>query len=328
MLLIPVLKKDYYCKETYIERPLVPSSNVKVELKQEVSPYDSLARYKFSYNRIIYPSEFSPLVELGSFVRKTQVIGTINGVSVKSEFDGYLSKTNANYIYMEKPRDIELLSGVWGNVHSLNGNSILLKTQSLNLIMAACFDSYIEGEFVILPNPKSLELQKEYLKRYVKNPTGQIVYLGDYIHPEIIELAHAQSIKALVAGSCDRATYSRAKELGIFIGLFTGFGNLFTPDMVFNTIKDMTNRYIFIRGSLNQLIIPIPLEAIKNIKALKASKLIKQAKKGLVVQVLQNPHFGKTGCVDSVSGSSIFVRLDSNNEIVEVTLPYIVAIGD
>ena len=54
--------------------------------------------------------------------------------------------------------------------------------------------------------------------------------------------------------------------------------------------------------------------------------LLKPIKKGLKVLVLQEPYFGYIGEVDTIKGSSIVVKLDENQESVEIFIPNIIAI--
>jgi hypothetical protein len=58
-----------------------------------------------------------------------------------------------------------------------------------------------------------------------------------------------------------------------------------------------------------------------NKKRKTALKVVKKVAKEQKVQVMQKPHFGKIGTIDSVLDSSIFVKFDNEFGPVEIDLP-------
>ena len=104
-----------------------------------------------------------------------------------------------------------------------------------------------------------------------------------------------------------------------------GFGRVPTTNYVFDTIKEFSNRFIFINGDQNIVKIPIPV-SVNQQNSLVEPKLFVNLEPGIKVQILEKPYFGWVGTVDRVGESSIFVKLEDNGEIVEIKIPNFLAL--
>ena len=67
--------------------------------------------------------------------------------------------------------------------------------------------------------------------------------------------------------------------------------------------------------------VPVRVEDLRPENEVAERAVFKDVEQGMVVQVLQDPHFGQTGIVDTVGESSIFVKFGVDNVIAEVRYP-------
>jgi hypothetical protein len=132
-------------------------------------------------------------------------------------------------------------------------------------------------------------------------------------------------VEAILAGSADVNVYEYAEENNVALGLFTGFGEIATPQFIFDFINEISNRYVFFYGNKHYVQIPVPHDE-ERYKVKKMRSVLKYVRKGLRVQVLSSSNFGDIGKVDRVSKNSIFVKLEEKDEIVETTPPNILAV--
>ncbi len=329
---IPTIKKIKYSNNVLVERSLPSKGSVSAKIGQKVEPFARLGISKVSYDDLLLPAKLKISKGLvnGNFVYGGKKIGSIGLKPVLAPFNGYLSlnKDGAGYSLKEEERDFWLLSGVWGEVVNVTKDkSVLIKAQTIDVHLAACTKTDMEGELVVFPNPSDV-LEMQYLENFAKDVYGKIIYVGDFASERFIKKAIDHSVGGIIAGGADREGFDIAKRNGIFLGIFTGFGYEIIPDLIFNILKDVSNRYVFVIGGKNLLRIPAPEPFLSKdaAESLVQESIFKYVKKGLRVLVLQKPYFGWMGEIDRVSGSSIFVRFDGKKDSVEVLVPNILAV--
>lgn len=325
---IPVLKKVIYSDNILLERALPLKGTISAHSGQKVEPFHKLGIAKVSYSYL----ELGPKIKLvkgkdvGSFVYSGKKIGSVGLHSVIAPFDGYIAKRHDSYVLRQENRDYWLLAGVWGEVVDvIKDTSILIKTQAVDIHLTVSTNKNIEGELIVFPNPSDL-LEMQYLENFTKNVEGKIIYVGDFATYKFMKRAYELGVAGVLAGGADKNTFVFAKENGMFLGVFTGFGYEHIPGFIYDILKDVSSRYVFMYGDKGILRIPMPAQSSGQNLSTKNTSPFRLVEKGLKVQVLQKPYFGWIGEVDSISGSSIFVRFDGKKDIQEVKIPNILAI--
>jgi len=321
-MMVPIIRKLIDNKKCFIERVLPVEGVLSVETGISVEPFDRLGECKFSQNRIVFPKGFKP----SNFKTKKRFYytGSLLGKAGKQKFiapcDGSLEVGNdKKYIFQEAEKRYPLLAGLWGIVKSIQKNkSVLIETQTKDLLMAACTEEFVSGELVVFPNPTDI-LKKYYLENFAKGIKGKIIYIGDCVGTDVVKKAFEMEASAVLAGSTDVETFNFAKSNNFAFGLISGFGNIKTPDFVYKYLSAVSYRYVFFEGEKNILRVPVRPEDIKPSK--EVLPLVKEVSVGMSVLVLQEPHFGLVTAVDSVSKSSIFVRFGAEKNSIEIKRP-------
>lgn len=338
----PVLKKLVDRKDTFIERCLPVAGSIFVKEGDPVKPFDRLGECVFSQKQAHYPKNLKPLKYKKSpqFYYAGSVLGKMAKKDITTPFNGYLAREkDGSYVLKAADDKYTLLSGVWGEVHKVVGNrSILIKTKTRDLLLVASTSVNSSGELVVFPNPLEI-LEKYYLESFSKNNAGKVIYVGHYADLEVVKRAGDMGVAAIIAGSASRETFNYAKEKGIALGIISGFGRPETPGQIFNLLSVIAYRYVFFEGERGILRIPHSTsdtqkgresveergtsskKAVVRKKVSAKSSIIKKVEKGVDVVCLQPPHYGKIGTVDSVSGTSIFVKFSIEKNSTEIKVP-------
>lgn len=322
-MLVPVVRKVITNPEALIERALPAPGMLYCQVGQEVKPFDRLGVCTVSYKRFMLPTGFVP--NKSKLDKQFYYFGALLGKSgskkVTAPYNGYLFKDGASFAFDEVENKFLLLSGVWGTVEKIHENkSVLVKTKTKDLLLAASTTNSVTGELVIFPNPTEI-LEEYYLEEFSKEARGKIVYVGHYASDEVIKKAVTLGAGGIVAGSTSRETFAYAKANNLALGVIMGFGKIETPEPVFKLLNQIAYRQILLQGERNLLRIPIPVEEWAEPGKPADSKPIKKLAKKMKVQVFQKPYFGKIGSVDSIGDYSIFVKFDDSNAPVEIRLP-------
>ncbi len=324
---IPVIKKLIYKKNLFIERVMPSEGKLSVLVGSTVEPFNKLGTCKVSYEVVELGDKFRPAKsaqKLSSY-HAGMVVGKLGSGSFLAPFNGYLEKIGQQYFFRSEPTDYWLLPGVWGEVTDVVDNkSVLIKTQAIDLHVPITTKNDIAGELIVFPNPSEI-LAAQYFHNYMKSTNGKIVYVGHTISMDIIKMAKELNVGVVLAGSADKEVYDYAVANNIGLGLFSGFGEIATPDYVFEFINNISNRYVFFFAKRNVLQVPVPPDVQMESTA-QVGSVLKNVKKGMRVQILKSMYFGKYGVVDRVSKFSIFVKLDDRDEIVEVFPPNVFVI--
>jgi hypothetical protein len=325
---IPVVKKMNYREGVLLERTLPEEGKIHVSVGDQVEPSDRLGTCKVTYEIITLGAGFRPEggnIETPAPFHSGTLVGRLGKKRFEAPFAGTLVKKDDLYQFVSEKRDYWLLPGVWGEVADISHNkSVLLRTQTVDLHLPVTTGEIKSGEMVVFPNPSDI-LSVKYFTDYLKSPKGKVIYIGNNLSMELARTAAELGVEAILAGSADVNVYEYAEENGVALGLFTGFGEIATPQFIFDFINEITSRYVFFYGNKHYMQIPVPHDE-ERFKTKKMRSILKYVRKGLRVQVLSSSNFGDIGKVDRVSKNSIFVKLEDKDEIVETTPPNILAV--
>jgi hypothetical protein len=329
---IPILNVPKYRKDILLERPLPSKGNITARVGDKVEPFTRLGMSKVSYEKMVVSDDLklSRHKKVGSYFYHDEKIGTVKFNKVIAPYNGYIEKEGDMYVFRQEERDYWLLSGVWGEIAGISKDiSVLIRTQMIEMSFRVYTENILQGELVVFPNPGE-GLVIEYLQNFSKNVGGKVIYVGNFLSIEVLKKAVDMKVGGVIAGGCERSTFNYAKEKGMFIALFTGFGHCETSEPVFNTLQTVANRLVFVQGKEGLLRIPVPADAEVSVDVKKprrtASSCFRSVKKGMKVMVLQEPNFGLNAKVDRVSGNSIFVKFPEREESFEVKIPNILAL--
>ncbi len=310
-----------------VERTLPKEGQISVSVGEQVDPSTRLGTCKVVYEMVKLGSKFKAEKQEAdsTYYADGSFVGSVGKKKFFAPFNGNLEETPEGFVFKAENMDYWLMPGVWGEVADISNNrSVLIKSQSVDLHVPVARGKPFSGELIIFPNPSEM-LAEQYFHNYIKSPNGKIVYVGNHLNIELAEKAHQMGLLALLAGSATKEAYDFVEEQGMSLGLFVGFGKINTPDMIYQFINDITNRYVFLLVDKNTLQIPVPTENEFEQNG-KPSKILKFVRKDTIVQVLNSENFGQIGTVDRVTKSGIFVKLHENNQEVEVSPPNILII--
>lgn len=326
---IPVYKKMKYSEDAIIERSLPVVGEPLTKEGDPVVPFTKLGKARVS-SKIL---KLDPKIKLSKGNQKGTVIyeGEIIGKEgmfkkVKAPFTGALEEEhNGTLVFAQEKKDSWLLSGLWGTVEKIEGNkSVFIKSQTLDINFVAYTSYFVMGELVVFPNPSEL-LDLEYLERFSKNTKNKVIYIGNHVRKPVVDTAIEMGIGALIGGSTDKNTFDYADSKGLPLVVTTGFGKLTTPVFIFDFLKSISNRHVFIDGKQGIMRVPMPPENnFKDQQPLGGT--LRELAPGLNVLVLEKDHFGKTATILEVMDATIKVKLDKSGEEFQTKVPNIFAL--
>jgi hypothetical protein len=320
-MLAPKIRKLTNSRDIFIERALPADGNLFVKVGADVKPYTVVGECSASCGKFVLPANFVPTKTRKSFYTAGQVIGKVGKKQIAAPYSGTLEKAAAKPEFHEVETHVNLLAGVWGTVSGLVENrSILIKTQTIDLHLAVCTNHFVVGELMVLPNSSEFA-RLDYIAKFVKNPVGKILYVGNNASMNTIAYALSLGVGAVLAGGCEKSVLDFAKNTALGLGIINCFGDTETPIDIFKLLNTVSPRLAFFDGERGLLRIPCKeSELTKTNDATK--QLIYEVKAGDTVQVLQKPYMCKIGIVDRVGETSIFVRfgVDENEKAASVEI--------
>lgn len=324
---ILVYKKMKYSKQVLIERALPVKGDLVVKRGDIVVPFTKIGRSKVSKESFNLSSKIrlGSKKKEGTFVYKGDQIGKIGLLKkIIAPYNGILEKINNTWYLAQEKRDSWILSGVWGTVKDvIPSHSVKIMTQSVDINFVAYTPDFVMGELIVFPNPSDL-LDIEYLNNFSNSRQNKIIYIGHHIRKKIIDTALELNIGCIIGGSITKANFNYAKKNKLPIAITTGFGFLKTPPFIFDFLKTISNRHVFVDGNVGILQIPMPVE--NTFKKDSMAHSLREVRAGLSVLVLENDYFGSTGVVENVQDSNIYVKLDKSGKRVSVQVPNIFAL--
>ena len=330
-MLVPVLRRITEKYDVFVERATPVPGSIYVKQGDIVEPFDHIGDCVYAQRTTYLPRKFSPksFKKNGQFYYANMELGARGKEKILSQYDGYLFKNaEGRFEFSEAERKYTLLSGVWGVVDKvIEKSSVLIKAPVKDICLPVCSSKFFGGELIVFPNPSTI-LEKFYLDQFsAQSADGKIVYVGNYVNMALLQQAVKSGWGGVLAGSTDRETYAYAKANNITLGVFTGFGEMATPDDIYQLLNLISNRYVFFYGEKNLLRIPIPpTQETEEIEKTKKYIPLKPIKKGGQVIVLDRQYFGSVGVVDRVTEFSIFVKFPSSQKLVEVKIPNVLTL--
>lgn len=324
---VPIIKKMIYKENVLLERALPNEGSITVSVGDPVEPSEKLGTCKVIYEIIDLGKKFkvNQRDDGSNFYANETLVGSVGRSKFYAPYGGFLEKTEKGYYFKSEERDYWLLPGVWGKVKDVSQNrSVLVSTQTVDVHLPVTCGKGSSGELIVFPNPSEM-LTVQYFNNYIKSAEGKIVYVGNNVSLDLIKTAHELKIKAVLAGSASKDAYDYALSERMSLGLFVGFGNMETPEMIYNFISDISNRFVFLYTKKNVFQVPVPASGEFEVYK-RPNKIIKYLRKGMEVQVLNSENFGQMGEVDRASKSGIFVKLHKNNKVIQVDPPNILII--
>ncbi|MBI2414798.1 hypothetical protein HYV31_03115 [candidate division WWE3 bacterium] len=328
-MFIPLVQKITKRNNVLVERALPKKGELDAPIGTKVEPFTRVGIAKVSYGRLPLASSLKIVrgKSVGSYFYTGEVLGILTGKKIIAPFDGVLQKIPNGFMFEQEERDFWLLAGVWGEVIDyVDKYSVILKTQTTDIHLAACTQNSCDGELIVFPNPSEL-LEMHYLERFSKDSFGKIVYTGNYVNSMMVAKAIELGVAGIIAGSAERDAFSLAKRNGVFLGSISGFGKIPTPTNVYAFLKDISNRYVFLQGSRQLLRIPVSSEFSEaEVSPDLFSGTLCELKCDLSVQVFEEPYFGWVGKVSSVTDDDVYVILDDVKDPVKIKIPNLVAL--
>lgn len=315
---LPNYQKLNKRNDVYVERTLPFVGYINAKLGQVVEPFTKVGLTRMSLEKFELGTDFQPAKGkgVGSYFYAKEKVGLKGYTPFRAPYSGYLNKYKNSFHFEREPNEFWLLSGVWGEVVGLSeSRSVLIKTQSIDVNLAVCTDLDFTGELIVFPNPSDL-LVPEYLQKFTKAAYGTILYVGSHVTVEVVAKALEMGATAVIGGGVERECLVYGKQHGIFVGGIMGFGNIKTPHIIFENLKAVSSRHVFLYGSSGFLRIPVPKKHSEKEMNIPNLPMI-LAKVGHTVLIINKDKFGETGVIEKINKSSIVVRLDENSSGTE-----------
>lgn len=327
-LYIPIYKKMKYSDNSLITRKLPVPGDLVVKEGIPVVPFTKIGRSKVSDKSIVLPPKvkLDKRIDESIYIYKDEKIGRYGFKKVTAPFNGYITKNeNGEWVFNEELHDVWILSGVWGTVEEMaRGLSVTVRTKTVDISFVAYSPESIMGELIVFPNPSAL-LDMEYLQKFAGNTQNKVIYVGNHIRKQMVELAASIKTGAIIGGSIDKSSFNLARQLGVNVSITTGFGHFDTPEYIFEFLKNVSNRHVFLNGEKGMLQVPMPDEN-KFKSASQNTECLREVVSGVKVMIFNKQNFGETGVVDKVQDEIIYVKLNKSEKIVETRIPNIFAL--
>jgi preprotein translocase subunit YajC len=327
-LYIPIYRKLKYSEDIILTRSLPARGDLVVKQSEPVVPFTKIGRAKVSKERWKLEDgvRLARGIEDNSLIYQGEVVGRKFLRKFKAPYSGTIKKQDDGYYLYQEERDVWILSGLWGTIESVTeARNVNIKTQSVDVNFVAFTPQEVMGELIVFPNPSEL-LDIEYLQNFAKNTLNKVIYVGNHIRKQVVDKAIELKVTALIGGSIDWQVFKHAQHHGLPVALTTGFGKLETPEFIFNFLKSVSNRHVFVDGKAGLLRVPMPpdTDTFNNYRA--EGSALREVKKGLIVIIYERDYFGMTGIVEDVQNEVIHVKLDKSSETVLVQIPNIFAL--
>ncbi len=323
-----------FCKlnkknDVFVERVLPFVGYINTKEGQVVEPFTKLGLTKMTLEKFDLGKDFVPVKgkSIGSYFYVKEKVGVLGSTAFTAPFAGYLNRADSRYYFEREPNEFWLLSGVWGEVKSVSeSRAVLLKTQVIDINLAVSTDTNFSGELIVFPNPDEL-LVPEYLEKFMKTVYGTVLYIGSHVTKSMIEKAIAVGAVGVIGGGVERDALTYGREYGVFVGGIMGYGNVPTPDYIFDTLKSVSNRHVFLNGATSTLRVPVPARFTDKEVSSTDQLPMKYAKKGVRVMLITENDFAKTGIIEKVGKIRISVRLEGKEELSEFPPEQLAAIS-
>jgi hypothetical protein len=326
-MIIPVYKNIEFIEDFYIERSLPSKGKILVTEGEGVFSYTKLGFSKNVAHEMVIPLslKFNPSLKNKKFIKLGDLLAYKNSNYLFAPFDGYLEEINGGKLLVKHPEDVWLLSGVSGMVSKVvPSKSCLISSAGYKIKLFETSLEYLEGELKVLPNPSEL-IELDFMEKYIKNGTGQVIYTGDHLRRSMLEKAIEIGCEGLLCGSCDRETLVYARKNNFFVGILSGFGRIPTHEKVFELLKTFDSKYLVVQQDSKEIFISSP-DITKNKNVLLKTPYV-FLKKELRVVCLSYPYFGWEGIVLNIESDFVNVKIIRNKESIKVSSSDLIALA-
>lgn len=329
---IPLVNKINKVNNFFVERVLPDVGALFVQKGDKLEPFSRVGETKISYFLQKIDPAFTLTKAPNSYIAKGVEVGQKKVSSFKLQklyapYNGFIrSVGDGTFLFEQEKQNYTLLSGVWGEVKDVVENKAVLIQSSATVIYAAISTGFdAEGELVVLPNPSEL-LEDPYFNNFTKEVGGKIIYSGYFIKLENLKKAIDFGVRGIIAGGCDMASIKYAQQAGFSLVSLSGYGRIPTPVSIYELFNSVSNRYVFIRGSVGEVFVPSEVPFNEAPKKSKKDFFV-NIKNGMIVQILERPYFGWMGVVENFDESKVSVRLLNGVEVISIDSTNLLSLG-
>lgn len=327
---LPLIEKVDKTNEVFIERVLPDLGQLLVKVGDKVEPFTKAGTASVSYFYVKIDPRFTLTKTLNSYIEKGVTIGErrkgLKKLTLIAPFNGFIRAVgDGSFVFEQDKQSHTLLSGLWGDVvGSVPSKSFVVKGSATRVYSAVSTPFEAEGELVVLPNPPEI-LQDPYFTKFTKDVSGKIIYAGYHVRLENIKRALKLGIRGVIAGGFDKESYDFGLQSGFTIAAISGYGSIPTPAYIYDLLKSVANRYVFIRGQTGEII--IPSDHVFEDAHSEKKDFFTEIKSGMIVQVLERPFFGWTGVITELTDGKVKVKLDNHSEEILVKPVNLIALA-
>lgn len=324
-----------------IKRKLKGAGKITAIKNTEVSPHDVLGHYKMAvgFTKInlsrelsVSPGDVKQYLKknIGQTVFKGELLAFKKGLFGKSEIvastDGIFDSLDENTGiagFRLIPKDIELTSGVFGVVQSVDvtKGEVTIKSMMSEVYGMYGTGSEKEGFINVLSGPGDLVSENAINDAH----RGQILVAGSLALEATIKKALSCSVSGIISGGMNLSDYlsmaislNPLKRVGTDIGIpviaSEGFGVLPIGEDIYDLLRRYSGKFAIIQGNLGRILLPSddpnsilscrkvelpPNEAL----GVRPELSIEEIKEGIKVRLITPPFMGAQGEVISIDGS-------------------------
>lgn len=318
MLRSLIVKKYRQNKTSFVERGLPAEGKVLVKAGEVVKSFSKVGECLYSEKSQKISFEGELVKKEGERVFANEVLwvlrkGFLKSKEGKAPFSGIISRVDEEHktFFIERrAREYSLIAGAPGTIKSVIKNkAVLIETTAIEV-----FGVFGKGEDV----------------------SGELVVVGDYKDSDGVEIDKRHTGKIVACGFVNSYMYSKAKLFGVLgfvcggvdygfcesqVGVIsliavTGFGRLPMDPVLFNYFKGVESRFIVLRPSIPQIIVPEEqsLEWAKGIDG-----VYTDVREGQVVQIFDQSRYGLTGTVVGIEKDEVKVEVWEEGKILKLS---------
>jgi len=313
-----VLKKYKRNKNSLVERQLPTEGDVLVKIGDVVKSFSKVAECLYSEKTQEMPFEGELLKKAGEKVFANELLwkskkGILQAKEGKAPFSGIISSINEEektFIIKRQQRDYSLIAGAPGKIKNIiDKKAVLIEASVLEITGVAGKGEDVSGELVVLgthKDPGNVEIDKNY--------AGKIIICG-FLNSYLYSKAKFFGVLGFVCGGVDYSLYSSLSSNPSFI-ITTGFGQLLMDPMLFNYFKSVASRFIVLRPTLPQIIVPEEQD-LKWASSIEG--VYTDVKEGQIVQIFSQDHYGLVGTVLGFDKNKVKVEVWEEDKILKIS---------
>lgn len=267
-------------KALHVKRTIVGKGAIYVTKGQEVASHDVIGKTYISpgFSSIsvtsrlgINPIDCTKYLQkpIGSRIYKGELLAvkkTIFGKKlITAPTDGTLEQCDprSGRLLLRFPqKELPIVSGVFGIVDDVNENTheVTIKTIATEVFGIAGSGNERSGVLKIIAGQSGFT-QASQINTDLRQ---KIIVTGGLIYGEALRKAATMRISGIISGGINSADHlakvsganREFKDVGFSVVVTEGFGPIPIGDDIFKLLQEYENRFVFIHGNTNQLILP------------------------------------------------------------------------